>query len=289
MRRLVKVELRRFFARRLARVLTLLVALAFVAGGVAAFIVSEDSPSALAKEEAAYQQEVAECIRAGGFEGIPEEEAGDFCAQEIDRQDPRFVYSDMPDVLRSYAVLFAMLSWLVGASFIGADWHHRGFTTLLTWEPRRGRVLAAKIAVAAIGSGLMVLFLSFFLSAVLYPAASFKGSVAGIDWRQQLDVALMVSALGAGAGALGASLAFISRNTSAALGAGFIYLAVLEGLIRGFKPAWTDWLLGDNTAQVVTGEVNLGHSVSASALLLTAYVAALVVVAWLFFRRREVG
>ncbi|MEA2499514.1 MAG: type transport system permease protein [Actinomycetota bacterium] len=289
MKTLVKVELRRFFARRLVRVLAGVMVLAFLAGGIAAFFVSDRSPSAAVEAEANHQKEVAGCIDSAGRDGVPAANAEAFCEQEVERTDPRFFYSDMPDVLRGQAILFVMIAWLVGASFIGADWHHRGITTLLTWEPRRGRVLTSKIAAAAIGSFSVALFFTAALSIILYPAASLHGSVAGIDWMEQLKVALVVSALGAGAGVLGASLAFISRNTAAALGAGFIYLAVLEGLIRGFKPAWADWLVGENATQVLTSEVELSHPVSTSALLLVAYAAALVVMAWMFFRRREVG
>jgi hypothetical protein len=48
-------------------------------------------------------------------------------------------------------------------------------------------------------------------------------------------------------------------------------------------------LVGENATQVLTSEVELSHPVSTSALLLVAYAAALVVMAWMFFRRREVG
>jgi len=37
------------------------------------------------------------------------------------------------------------VAWVIGASSIGAEWQARSITTLLTWEPRRARVLAAKV------------------------------------------------------------------------------------------------------------------------------------------------
>ena len=47
-------------------------------------------------------------------------------------------------------------------------------------------------------------------------------------------------------------MAAVGRHTAAALGAVFIYTAVLEGLVRGFRPQWTPWLLGDNIVAFIS-------------------------------------
>src|SRR5205823_7441747 len=61
-------------------------------------------------------------------------------------------------------------------------------------------------------------------------------------------VLLRGAALVGMAAAVGAAIASLGRNTSAALGAAFGYLVVLEGILRGWKP-WTQrWLLGNNAA-----------------------------------------
>ena len=52
----------------------------------------------------------------------------------------------LPDVLMGTSLVLVSVGWMLGASAIGADWHAGHLTTILTWEPRRGRVLFAKIA-----------------------------------------------------------------------------------------------------------------------------------------------
>ncbi|MFN2389937.1 MAG: hypothetical protein ABR575_10095 [Actinomycetota bacterium] len=94
------------------------------------------------------------------------------------------------------------------------------------------------------------------------------------------------------ASTFGLSLAAIGRNTAAALGTGFVYLAVVEGLIRRFRPAWSDWLIGDNVGLIFmgTGEVDhLGHSQAAGALLLAVYGCAVLGLALAVFRARDVA
>jgi hypothetical protein len=53
---------------------------------------------------------------------------------------------------------------------------------------------------------------------------------------------------------MGASIATIGRNTAAALGIAFGYLAIVEPAIRGLRPSWSPWLLGDNSVVVITNQ-----------------------------------
>jgi len=41
------------------------------------------------------------------------------------------------------------------------------------------------------------------------------------------------------------------RNTGAALGVAFVWLAVVENVVRVVRPAWQEWLLTDNAAALV--------------------------------------
>jgi len=69
----------------------------------------------------------------------------------------------LPDVLLGTSLILVSVGWMLGASAIGADWHAGHLTTILTWEPRRGRVLFAKIAAALTG----VFVLSLLIQALL--------------------------------------------------------------------------------------------------------------------------
>ncbi|HEX9123530.1 MAG TPA: hypothetical protein VF984_09260, partial [Actinomycetota bacterium] len=79
----------------------------------------------------------------------------------------------------------------------------------------------------------------------------------------------------------------------AAIGVAFAYLAVIEGLIRGLRPGWRPWLLGDNAGLFVVGHASAGsppgRSAVGSALVLALYGVILLWVAAASFRTRDVG
>jgi ABC-2 type transport system permease protein len=287
---LLRVEVRRLLSRRLFRVLTLLTLLGFAVAGVWAFIDSDDSPQALRRAEQERERLVAECER--GFEASPQAEipegysdAGAFCRDQEFVADPRFNYAFMGEIVISVGIPFIMLGWLVGASFVGADWHNRMLTSTLTWEPRRIRLLTTKTLALSIVVFVWMVFLGSALSAALYPAAAFEGITSTVDSEAWRELAISIARVGAStmfAAWLGFALAVVGRNTAAALGVGFVYLAIVENLIRGFRPEWSDWLIGDNLGRFLVGT-------DSAALLLLAYTVALLVVAAFVFKTREIA
>ena len=101
----------------------------------------------------------------------------------------------------------------------------------------------------------------------------------------------------AGASALGAwlgvTLAMIGRNTAAALGVAFGYLAIVESLLRGFIPrspahcsAPTSWC--SSTARPGTSETGSLITVGRASLTLALYAGVLLIVALALFRTRDV-
>ncbi|MEA2459997.1 MAG: hypothetical protein QOH90_174 [Actinomycetota bacterium] len=292
MKDLLRVELRRLTSRRLFRGVSFLVIIGFIVAGTITFFISNDSPQALATAQAKHRAEIAGCLADAGRDGVPSVGTEGWCERHVETSDPRFHFKDMEWPLLTLGLPLMMLAWLIGASYVGADWHHRTMMAHLTWEPRRGRVLLSKAIAVSITAFFWILALEMIFSALMWPAAFFRGSTAGLDAAWWSHYALDVARLGglAGfAGLLGFSLALVGRNTAAALGVGFAYLAVVEGLVRGFKPSWSDWLIGDNIGQFATWDRVLGHSQTGSGLLLTAYIALAVAIAWLFFRKREVA
>ena len=299
---LLKVEIRRFLARRLFRMLSLLVVLGFIAAGVGIFINSDNSPDAVAHVEREQQRQVEACLQSfqspgqAQLYGLPEgQDPEEFCREQVYVSDPRFRYEDLDEMLPGLAFIFVSIGWLIGASFIGAEWHHRTLTTLLTWEPRRALVIAIKAVVVGLLTFLWIALLQAFFAAVVYPAAAFQGTLAGVDsefWLNVLDVGGRICATASIAALMGFALATAGRNTAAALGVGFVYLAIVESLIRAFRPKWVGWLIGDNlSAFLQGGDVAhyVGHSAGEAGLLLAAYTGALLVVAIAVFKRREMS
>ena len=300
MTRLISVELRRLVSRRLFKALTMLALVAFAAIGTIVFVASDDSPERVAAAEVQRREDVAECISniergVADYPDIAPSDAPQFCRDETYGSDPRFPYEDVTWILGSVGVPFMMLGWLLGASFLGAEWKDRTITTTLTWERRRIRVLAAKALALSLVAFVWVVALQALFALALLPAGAFEGNMAGVDaawWTDTTLLMLRSGGIAALAGVFGLSLAAIGRNTAAALGVGFVYLAVIEGMIRGFKPSWVDWLIGDNAALLLIGgdEVTqVGHSQVAAGLLLAAYAAAIFTLALAIFRRRDIA
>ena len=124
-------------------------------------------------------------------------------------------------------------------------------------------------------------------------------------WSELLGTSGRGVALSLFAGLLGFGLTNLLRNTGAATGVAFVYLAIAENAVRALRPAWQPWLLTNNAAALVVpdgvtlyvGDVVDGTGVPRSAeYLLTsgqatvylAVVAAVVVGAGVvLFSRRD--
>jgi hypothetical protein len=96
---------------------------------------------------------------------------------------------------------------------------------------------------------------------------------------------------------IGAAVAAVGRHTAAALGLVFVWTAVIEGLIRGFRPHWTPWLLGDNLASFLTWvstDIQIGpfesYSITPGRALfvILGYTAVTLVLGFTFVRIRDV-
>jgi ABC-type branched-subunit amino acid transport system ATPase component len=106
-----------------------------------------------------------------------------------------------------------------------------------------------------------------------------------------------VAAVAGGFALIGGAVAMIGRHTAAALGAVFVYMAVLESIVRGLKHAMGRFLLGDNLGTVVTGEtaaLSQGGQVfqltpGRGVLVIAAYVVVLVGIALVVLRVRDVN
>ena len=92
---------------------------------------------------------------------------------------------------------------------------------------------------------------------------------------------------------LGVALATLGRNTAFALGAVFAWVAVIEGVIRGLRPGWAQYLWGEN---IVTTEewaqmknVDFTRGPLLALVTLVFYTAVLVAVATITFQRRDIA
>lgn len=269
---LLRAELRRLTSRRLVRVLAALVLLVLLVVEVRAFFVSNrDLDAARARAGVSShlpaEQVVAMCHSMQSNGDLPDtvncdspSDAGLAVEQIISPPnegfvDPRLFASDaLPKGATAVAVAVAILGFLVGASFVGADWHAGTMQALLFWEPRRWRVLVAKgIAVVSV----MVAFaaaMHLVNAGLTWIVAATRGSTAGVTSGLLASTGLTMlrgMIVIAFTSLLGYAVAGLTRVTAAALGAAFVYFVILENLIRVFRGGWQRFLLSENINAVM--------------------------------------
>jgi ABC-2 type transport system permease protein len=302
---LFRVELRRLLARRLTRVLAILALAGILISGTTVFFKSSNDQPTDTVTATVVSRNGHDYVRCsspnGGFtefpvpKGVDPSSAGFSCGSfGLSAPDPRFHLTDLHDVWLGVGGQLIIVAWLLGASFLGAEWHAGTITTTLTWEPRRVRVFLSKLAACVVVVFAGTILIELLLGAALLPAALFRGTTAGVDAAWAHDVAGVLLRAGAACGfgaALGYGIAAIGRNTAASLGAGFVYLVVIENLIRAYKPAWQGSLLGDNMAAFLVGPsdpVIPGRSIAEAAAIVALYGAISLLAGLALFRRKDV-
>lgn len=261
-------ELTRFLARRLVRIMFLLVVIGFAVAGVVVFVKSSHAREVIQGPRPRFDFVVDDRFHLRKFRGISEGMNG----------------------------LFIPLFMLLGASFMGAEWHTRSITASLTFEPRRPLLLLAKTVAACFVAFVSVFILEAVLFLFLTPAGMFRGTTSGLDGAWFADVVANVfraGLLAAFGATFGIAIATIGRNAAAALGVGFVYFAILEQLIRQWRPNLARWLLGDNIVIVATGKMERfyspGKTPTEAALTLLVYAAIILLAATVIFRNRDVA
>ncbi|QOC90045.1 ABC transporter permease subunit [Micromonospora craniellae] len=266
---LFRTELRRLAKRRFARWMTVggLLVLAVVVAGM--FLSNQKiGPDQWAEAERAadqqHQQQVywaeqerANCERAKA--------AGErFYTTECDQISPplredfqaewflpsTFVFRDsFGEMLIPLAAILAMIGFVVGASFVGAEWSTGGMMNLLLWRPKRLTVLLTKLG--ALLTGLLALALPATVAwfGSMWLVADLRGSTERMTsgvWQSFLLTGLRGIVLALVAATVGFALASLGRHTAMALGGaigvlvvGQVAIAMLLSMIQvRFLDAW---------------------------------------------------
>jgi ABC-2 type transport system permease protein len=202
----------------------------------------------------------------------------------------------LPDILRGTSFIVFVIGLVIGGSSVGADWQHGTMAALLTWEPRRVRVFLTRAAVVAIFVFVFAVVLQLALSLLLAAGAALRGGTGetGGAWLRDVAGTLLRIGIASAVGAtVGATIAMIGRNTTAALGVVFGYLAIAESLLRGLLPTISSALFSTNVVVFIDGRAGTSENgsvitVGKASLTLALYAGVLVVVALTLFRTRDV-
>jgi len=316
--RLFRSELLRARSRRLVpMVLVGGMIAAVVALGIGAYFTDPASDEDVAAAEARATKSLEKCLE-GRF--VPENDLppgfdtlDEYCheTQDVYLPDAGLWLHDLPDVLVGIGTFVVLIGAWLGASLAGADWTSNTMTTLLTWEPRRIRVLLVRAVVVVIVVAIVTVFLQAFFSAVFALMATLFGTTALSPTDLWNDVAATIGRIASIAVAISLvafAVAMVGRSTVASLGALFGYLVLFEGVIAGFRPVIQSYLLVRAAGVVVSqqpilyyGPENFGSGgsssyteptilldVSGAWVVIGCYVVGLLAIALVVFRRRDV-
>ncbi len=160
---------------------------------------------------------------------------------------PQAVFAELiPTLLQaaSYFLLFA--GFLIGASFVAAEFSSGAIGNWLTFEPRRIRVYGSKL----IAAGLWFVPVGLLVTGVVvlgtYLITAQLGSTAGTDWSKVVGLMARVVTTTAMGAVLGAVVGFVLRHTAAAIGLVMGYLVLVEAVFGNFLQSAQPWLLGRN-------------------------------------------
>ncbi|HZM82690.1 MAG TPA: ABC transporter permease subunit [Candidatus Limnocylindrales bacterium] len=234
---LMRAERRRFLKRRMIIwTLVIFVGLLATIGTIVFFTTEKVTPevraAAQAQADRMYNQQMQEFQR---MRARCEQSPSDEICQQGRFEEPQREWfpaesfmpatfnfrNDSEDFVVTWAILLAMFAFIIGASFVGAEWRSGAMMNLLTWRPKRMQVLGTKL-MALLGSLTVFSVLSFGLwTAAMVGIASTHGTMErmtngawqsyGLTGLRGLGMILAFAALGFG-------LASIGRHIGLALG-----------------------------------------------------------------------
>ncbi|UFU04011.1 ABC transporter permease [Ruania suaedae] len=254
---LLRTELRRLRLRRL-------VWLFVVAGILGSFFVlftTWASAQPITDEmreqaEAAYQRElenweedgeqmVADCLEQEELEAEAQGGPVDFGCDQMEPQREWFLpyettlaqhvnFTGVPTAV----MVLGIVGLAIGTTAVAAEFSSGAMATLLTFQPRRLRVYAAKVGAVALTAVPLSLLLTGILAVGMWAVYEIRGLDASVDdplvWTAVRALLLLPAAA-----VVGAVLAFLVRST-----------AVVLAVVAGFAIAWE--AIGVNVAQALT-------------------------------------
>lgn len=316
--RLFRSEFLRARSRRLVPMVIVGGLLAVVVSlGLGAIYSHAPSQAALDQAQARFEQQFQRCM-AGKYLGPGQEvPAGFDTLEEFCRENSGpflgnagMQLRDLPEVLQGISTFVILLGALLGASLGGADWTNNTITTLLTWEPRRIKVLLTRALVVVLFAFAITIALQAVFAAVFWLGAATRGTTAFTPsglWNDVGQTLLRTSVVATAFALIALSIAMIGRSTVSSLGALVGYLILFEAVIAGFRPSIQAWLVVRAGIVVVSQTPILDYrsgisysssgysdpivlmSVARANAVVGVYVVVLLVLALVVFRRRDVS
>lgn len=273
MSNLVIAEIQRIFSRRMTRYFPLgLMAVIALGVGIAALVISSDDNS----DGPDFVGDIA-----GGVEAT--------------------------SLLGPIVLLIAVMTFVIAASSIGADSKSGMLEQLLTWEPRRGRLLVARAIAVFIGTALTAVAVAVFLIAALYVLSATTGTTDGITGEFLGNVVLTLVRTGISGGLfglLGLGITLAVNSSIASIVGYIIYAVIVDNLLAVFLPSVQQYMPPTNADAVARGAdverlessvltdgggfVVTAHGWPTAFAILAVWGIGAVAISWLLFSRRDI-
>ena len=249
---LYKAETRRLVKRRFTKLFTLSGLLILAAVAAAMFFSNQKvGPDQIAKAKAEAQQQYQQSLQQAetdkkncqAAQGTPAASqyppncTDMYVPTEADYNYEWFMPAtfefrkDFPGMVTTFAALMAVIAFIIGASFVGAEWASGGMMNLLLWRPQRLRVLGTKLAALLVGLTALTVVVGAIWTGIFLAIANLRGSSESMTsgaWQSMGLMELRALAIVVVAGALGFGLASIGRHTAMALGAAIGVIIVFQ-------------------------------------------------------------
>ncbi len=213
---------------------------------------------------------------------------------------------ELTSLFQPIAFLIPLMAFVIGASYFGADVKTGVIEQILTWEPRRLRLIAARVVSAIVGVAILAMILTIFFVILMYGLAASTGTTGGLTGEFWGNLAGAIVRLGIAAGlfaAFGLGITVIVNNSLASIVGFVIYFFIIDGVIGAFLGSVAPYTPVTNTSafasatdvEKIEGSVFVEdvstvfvHGYRTAGLIMAAYVVAAVAAGALLFQRRDI-
>lgn len=253
--RLFVTELIRLWSRRFTRVLLGLSVIGYLVAVVFLWQAhAQETPADIAQATSQRDQAIvdmtagrADCLKTPGN---TEEACGPVPTPDQFPVD-QFLSNNpfRPNMVQDYTIAVgaavAMAGFILAATSIGAEWSSKNIVAWLFYEPRRLRLMGAKmlsltlvvVVLSAVAQVVWALTARLLLSQRGLPVSTL-GPEASHFWSDIFGMQVRAGLLVVPVALIGFGLANLIKNTAAALGIAFVFIAVVESVMRAVTPAW---------------------------------------------------
>jgi ABC-type transport system involved in multi-copper enzyme maturation permease subunit len=190
-------------------------------------------------------------------------------------------------VLNQPGAVTSMAMFILGVLIVAGEYRQRTILQTFLAEPRRGRIVLAKLVTTGVLGGVAAAAIYVATVATVVPIYAAKGV-----HHLPVDVTslgLGTALSGACYGLLGVAIGALTRNTVAAIIAGLIWIQLIEvGILENAVPSMAKWLPA-GAAQGLTAVDRSSHVLpqAVAAIVLVGWAAVLVAAATRLSIRRE--